>query len=63
MPHRIPQYVFELAGDLHSFYNAEKVIDLENAEQTHARIALIKAVRIVIQDALNLIGVHAPEQM
>lgn len=61
MPHRIPQYVFELAGDLHSFYNAEKVIDLENAEQTHARIALIKAVRIVIQDALNLIGVHAPE--
>ncbi|MFC0014099.1 MULTISPECIES: arginine--tRNA ligase [Allobacillus] len=63
MPHRIPQYVFELAGDLHSFYNAEKVIDLENEEQTHARIALIKAVRIVIQDALNLIGVHAPEQM
>ncbi|MBR7554537.1 arginine--tRNA ligase [Allobacillus sp. GCM10007491] len=63
MPHRIPQYVFELAGDLHSFYNAEKVIDLENTEQTHARIALIKAVRIVIQDALNLIGVHAPEQM
>nr|WP_289037796.1 arginine--tRNA ligase [uncultured Allobacillus sp.] len=63
MPHRIPQYVFELAGDLHSFYNAEKVIDLENEKQTHARIALIKAVRIVIQDALNLIGVHAPEQM
>ncbi|GAA0462601.1 arginine--tRNA ligase [Alkalibacillus silvisoli] len=63
MPHRIPQYVFDLASDLHSFYNAEKVIDLTQVELTQARIALMKATRIVIQDALNLIGVHAPEKM
>ncbi|WP_188207645.1 arginine--tRNA ligase [Alkalibacillus aidingensis] len=63
MPHRIPQYVFDLASDLHSFYNAEKVLDLENIELTQARIALMKAVRTVIADALDLIGVHAPDQM
>ena len=63
MPHRIPQYVFDLASDLHSFYNAEKVIDLEQKELTKARINLMKAVRIVIKDALQLIGVHAPEKM
>ncbi|MGP4072371.1 arginine--tRNA ligase [Piscibacillus sp. B03] len=63
MPHRVPQYVFDLASDLHSFYNAEKVIDLENVDLTQARIALMKAVRVVIQDALKLIGVEAPEKM
>lgn len=63
MPHRVPQYVFDLASDLHSFYNAEKVIDLDNLELTQARIALMKAVRVVIQDALKLIGVEAPEKM
>ncbi len=63
MPHRIPQYVFELAGDLHSFYNAEKVINPDDMERTQARIALIQAVRIVIQNALQLIGVSAPEKM
>ncbi len=63
MPHRIPQYVFDLASDLHSFYNAEKVIDLDAQELTQARIALMKAVRVVIQDALKLIGVEAPEKM
>ncbi|SEQ20484.1 arginine--tRNA ligase [Piscibacillus halophilus] len=62
-PHRIPQYVFDLASDLHSFYNAEKVIDLDNMELTQARITLMKAVRVVIQDALKLIGVEAPEKM
>lgn len=63
MPHRIPQYVFDLASDLHSFYNAEKVIDTDNMELTQARIALMQATRVVIEDALNLIGVHAPEKM
>ncbi|PKR77173.1 arginine--tRNA ligase [Halalkalibacillus sediminis] len=63
MPHRVPQYVFELAAELHSFYNAVKVIDLEQPELTKSRIALMKAVREVIADALKLIGVHAPEKM
>ncbi|TFB19206.1 arginine--tRNA ligase [Filobacillus milosensis] len=62
-PHRIPQYVFDLASDLHSFYNAEKVIDLDNKELTQARVALMKAVRTVIKDALALVGVNAPEKM
>ncbi|MGM8214944.1 arginine--tRNA ligase [Bacillaceae bacterium W0354] len=63
MPHRVPQYVFDLASDFHSFYNAEKVIDLEKLDLTKARIALLKAIKIVIKDALTLIGVHAPEKM
>ncbi|OZU88475.1 arginine--tRNA ligase [Virgibacillus indicus] len=62
-PHKVTQYVFDLASLLHSFYNAEKVIDPENKEQTFARIALMKAVRITLANALRLIGVTAPEKM
>ncbi|MCP8617399.1 arginine--tRNA ligase [Salirhabdus salicampi] len=62
-PHRITQYVFDLAADFHSFYNAEKVVDIEHAERTKARLALIEAVRITIANSLQLIGVQAPERM
>ncbi|MBM7571246.1 arginine--tRNA ligase [Aquibacillus albus] len=62
-PHWITQYVFDLASRLHSFYNAEKVLDLENPERTKARLALMKATKITIANGLRLIGVHAPESM
>ncbi|WP_102026394.1 arginine--tRNA ligase [Salirhabdus sp. Marseille-P4669] len=62
-PHRVTQFVFELASALHSFYNAEKVLDFNEMERTKARLALIEAVRITIANALRLIGVHAPEKM
>ncbi|MED3728128.1 arginine--tRNA ligase [Priestia filamentosa] len=63
IPHRISNYIFDLASALHSFYNAEKVLDKENIETTKARLALIQTVRITLQNALALIGVSAPEKM
>lgn len=63
MPHKVTTYVFDLASLLHSFYNAEKVLDDGNKELTHARIALMKAVRVTIANGLGLIGVTAPERM
>jgi arginyl-tRNA synthetase len=63
IPHRITNYIFELSSALHSFYNAEKVLDLENMEKSKARLGLMKAVQITLKDALNLIGVSAPEKM
>jgi arginyl-tRNA synthetase len=63
MPHRITNYIFELASEFHSFYNAHKVLDPDNAERTKARLALIKAVQTTLKNALALIGVSAPEKM
>jgi arginyl-tRNA synthetase len=63
MPHRITNYIFDLASALHSFYNAEKVLDPENREKSCARLALMKAVQITLQNALALVGVSAPEKM
>jgi arginyl-tRNA synthetase len=62
-PQRLTQYAFDLASALHSFYNAEKVIDPENEEKTKERLCLVKAVQITLQNALELIGVSAPEKM
>ncbi|WP_078543385.1 arginine--tRNA ligase [Litchfieldia alkalitelluris] len=63
IPHRVTNYTYELASALHSFYNAEKVLDQENMEKTKARLGLMKAVQITLQNALALIGVSAPEKM
>jgi arginyl-tRNA synthetase len=63
IPHRITNYIFDLSSALHSFYNAEKVLDLENVEKSRARLALVKAVQITLRNALKLIGVSAPEKM
>ncbi|MDX8363656.1 arginine--tRNA ligase [Cytobacillus sp. IB215665] len=63
IPHRITNYIYELSTALHSFYNAEKVINIENKEQSKARLALMKAVQITLRSALSIVGVSAPEQM
>ncbi|WP_080843802.1 arginine--tRNA ligase [Cytobacillus gottheilii] len=62
-PHRITNYIYDLASTFHSFYNAEKVLDPEQPERTKARLALIKAVQTTLKNALALIGVSAPEKM
>src|SRR5690625_7880219 len=46
IPHKMTQYVFELSSALHSFYNAEKVLDANDVEQTKVRISLMQAVKI-----------------
>src|SRR5690625_5054796 len=62
-PYRVTQYVYELASLLHSFYNAEKVINEDNIPLTKARIALMKAVQITIANSLHILGVKAPNKM
>lgn len=63
LTHRVTNYVFELASALHSFYNAERVLDPENKTKSQARYALMKATQVTIENALNIIGVEAPERM
>jgi len=61
-PHRITRYVHEVAGLLHSFYNIHRVITDDTA-LTGARLLLMEATRVVLLNALTLLGVRAPEKM
>jgi arginyl-tRNA synthetase len=61
-PHRIATYLQELAGEFHSFYNRNRVIN-EDVPLTIARLFLLQRVAQVLGNGLGLLGVSAPERM
>jgi len=61
-PHRIARYVMELAGEFHSYYNHNRVIIADQALRD-ARLGLMQIIRITLKNALDVLGVSAPEQM
>ena len=61
-PHQVAFYLRDLAGELHSYYNAERVL-VDDASTKMARLALMCATRQVLRNGLALIGVSAPSRM
>lgn len=61
-PHHLTHYLRELAGQFHTYYNAHKVL-VEDTAVRDARVSLYLAVRQVIANGLDLLGVSAPEEM
>lgn len=62
-PYKITNYIHDLAGLIHEFYTECRVIDRDNIAVSSSRLALCKASEQVMKNALNLIGVSAPERM
>ncbi|HOH68152.1 MAG TPA: arginine--tRNA ligase [Bacilli bacterium] len=62
-PYKVASYIQKLAGLTHAFYTECRVIDRDNPELSQSRLALCKASQIVMRNALNVLGVNAPEQM
>ncbi|WP_417670480.1 arginine--tRNA ligase [Roseibium sp.] len=68
-PHRIAFYLYELASSLHGHWNRGKempqlrFINTENANLTLARLALVRAVSLVLASGLAILGVDAPKEM
>ena len=61
-PHIICNYVYELATLFHSYYAKEKFVT-DDEEYTNERMALLKAIKIVINNSLELIGIIPREEM
>jgi arginyl-tRNA synthetase len=61
-PHAVAYYLRVLAGDFHSYYNAERIL-VEDEALRDARLALCAAVRQTLANGLALLGVSAPEKM
>lgn len=59
--HVLINYLRELAGDFHSYYNSVRI--LEEGNDAPARLCLCDAVRTIIHTGLSLIGVSAPDKM
>jgi arginyl-tRNA synthetase len=61
-PHALAFYLRDLAGDFHTFYNADRVL-VDDPALKLARIALLSATRQVIENGLKVLGVSAPVKM
>ena len=61
-PHLVVHYLRELAQAFHACYAALPFI-VDDARTRNARLALIAAARQVLQNALAILGVSAPESM
>ena len=62
-PNMICAFIQKLAANFHSFYGSCRVNDASAPALSAQRIALVKATRIVLKNALELIGIDAPEKM
>ena len=60
--HKVCHYIDELAYQLHSFYNEEKIIT-DNLNETLEKLTILKALQTVLKDALNTLGINTYEQM
>lgn len=62
-PYKITNYIHDLAGLIHEFYTECRVIDKNNTDVSASRLALCEASKQVMKNALDLIGVSAPNHM
>ena len=61
-PHRVPNYLTEVAGAMHRFYQKHKVLT-DDDKQREARLLLTDATRQVLANGLKLLGISAPVYM
>jgi arginyl-tRNA synthetase len=61
-PHLLVQYLRELANDFHSYYNNHTFIVAQTSLR-EARLNLIVAIKQVLKNALQILGLQAPEVM
>jgi len=62
-PNIIADFANALADKFNTFYNALPVIKAKPIGLSDARLALVDAVRIALRNALNLLGIEAPQRM
>lgn len=63
-PHRITVFLHELATVVHGWYHHTRAVGAPEGPQTErARLLLARAARIVLANALTLLGISAPDRM
>ncbi len=61
--HKLTIFIHSLATLIHSFYNECRIVNRDNLELTANRLGLVEASKVVLYNALKLIGVNAPDKM
>ncbi|MEE9225969.1 MAG: arginine--tRNA ligase [Bacteroidota bacterium] len=61
-PHRLTEYLHDVAGLFHKFYHVHRVVT-DNKPLTCARLALCQATKTVLANGFAILGISAPETM
>lgn len=61
-PMHLTNYLYKLATEFHKFYSVHRVVS-DDIPLSKARLQLIDAVKIILANGLNILGVSAPERM
>ena len=62
-PHKICQYIYDLANAFNRFYHENKIIGCEDEERRASWISLISLVSEVLTTCIDLLGFKAPDRM
>lgn len=62
-PHKIINYLNELAENFHKFYHNHRVLNEEAKELSYTRLKLCETVKTVLKNGFSIIGINAPERM
>lgn len=62
-PHKICQYIYELANGFNSFYHDTKILSEEDEARKDSYIGLITLTKRVLETCIGLLGIEAPDRM
>jgi len=62
-PKVIARYCYDLAVSFNSFYEKSKVLELGDVELENSRLCLVNSFKIVLEKALDLLGIQSPDRM
>ena len=67
-PHRIPNYLYELSSDFHSYWNMgkdneDKRFINKDKKISNDKLVFLKSISNVVKSGMNIIGVDTPESM
>ncbi|WP_313260489.1 arginine--tRNA ligase, partial [Lacrimispora sp.] len=62
-PHKICQYIYELANAFNRFYHDTKIITEENKKRQASWVRLIRLTKDVLNACIGVLGIEAPERM
>ncbi|QMU54709.1 MAG: arginine--tRNA ligase [Nitrosopumilus sp.] len=62
-PKVIARYCHDLAVSFNSFYEKSKVLGLGDADLENSRLCLVNSFKIILEKALDLLGIKTPDRM
>lgn len=62
-PHKICNYIYELANAFNAFYHDTKILTEENSQKRESYLALLEITKHVLEQSIQLLGFEAPDRM